>query len=84
MGDLADSVPAKFLIGMMFLKVLIFAEGKHVLERRNGSVWVRDMYQFDKGNPSLVWRKWCILGEEIVDLRKMTLLKTEMYCHLMP
>jgi SNF2 family DNA or RNA helicase len=36
--DLADSVPAKFLIGMMLLKVLISAGGTAVFEGGGGSV----------------------------------------------
>jgi hypothetical protein len=82
--DLADSVPAKFLIGMMLLKVLISAGGHGVLERRNDSVWVREMYHFGGGNPSFDRGAWCTWAEEIVDLRKKTRLKTEMCCHLMP
>ncbi len=65
-------VPAKFLIGMMVLIVLIFAGGHGVLERGNGRAWVREMHHFSGGNPLLEWGKWCILVGEIVDLRKKT------------
>jgi len=69
---------------MRFLIVLISAGGQVVLERRNGSVWVREMYHFEGENPLLGWGEWCIRVGEILDLRKKTLFKTEMCCHLMP
>jgi hypothetical protein len=81
---LADLVSAKFLIGMTLLIVLISAGGHGVLERGNGSTWVREMYRFDGGNHPFDWGKWCVQVGEIVDLRTMKLYKTEMCCHLMP
>jgi len=45
---------------MVLLDVLISAGGHVVLERRNGSTWVQEMYHFGGGNPSFSWRKWCI------------------------
>ena len=59
--------PAKFLIGMVFLEVFIFAGGHVVLELRNDSTWGREMYRFggDKlhltgGKCVFGVRKWCI------------------------
>jgi len=78
LADLADSVPAKFLIGMMLLSVLISAGGQRVLERGNGSTWVREAHHFGGENFSFEWGKWCIWVWGIVDLRKKTLFQTEM------
>ena len=82
--DLADSVPAKFMIGMMLLIVLIFAGGTGVLEKGKGTAFAGEMVHFGRGNPSFDWGKWCILEGEIVYLRKKILFRSVMGCRLVP
>jgi len=48
-ADLADLAPAKFLSGMVPLMVRNGAGGQGVLERGNGSVWVRERPHFGGG-----------------------------------
>jgi len=62
--------PAKFLIGMVFLEVLISAGGHVVLKRRNGSTWGREMYSFGGGQSAFGRGKWCIWMGEMVYLSK--------------
>jgi hypothetical protein len=40
-----------------FYPVFYFAGGTGVLERGNGTVWVREMYHFGSGNVPLWWGK---------------------------
>jgi hypothetical protein len=65
--NLADLVPAKFLIGMMLLDVLISAGDMVYLRGGNGRVWVWEMFHFGGGNFSFERGKWCIWAWEIVD-----------------
>jgi len=60
---------------MVLLIVPIFAAGAIVLERRNGSAWVREAYHFEGVNYALNWGKWCVLAEENLDLRKKMLFQ---------
>ena len=64
--DLADSVSAKFFIGMVLLIVVIFAGGQGVLELGNGITWAWDMYHFGSGNHPLDRGKWCTWDGEMM------------------
>ena len=75
---------AKFLIGMMFLIVLIFVGGQGVLEEGTGTAFAGDMAHFGGGHNAFDWGKWSVLVGEMGYLRKKMLSRSVIGCRLVP